>query len=45
MRKCEICGNEEAMESAEDLVGASHLHLCETCQEDRKFHAPPDILE
>ncbi|WP_180954665.1 hypothetical protein [Bacillus sp. V5-8f] len=45
MRKCEICGNEVEMESAEELVGASHLHLCETCLEDRKFHAPADIAE
>lgn len=37
MRKCEICGNEEEMENTEELVGVSHLHLCETCQGDRKI--------
>ncbi|CAH0344108.1 hypothetical protein [Bacillus sp. CECT 9360] len=35
MRKCEVCGREEDMNGTEELVGISHLHICETCQTDR----------
>lgn len=35
MKKCEVCGNEEEMETKEELVGISHLHICESCRSDR----------
>ncbi|MDQ0220628.1 hypothetical protein [Peribacillus cavernae] len=45
MRKCEICGIEEEGRGTDDAVGVSHLHLCESCQNDRKLHLLVDILK
>ncbi|MDM5340348.1 hypothetical protein QUF84_24435 [Fictibacillus enclensis] len=37
MKKCEICGLEEPLENHEAGDSPKILHLCESCQNDRKF--------
>jgi hypothetical protein len=45
MKKCEVCGKEEEMENAEKQFGFSQLHICDTCQDDRKFSLAAEILQ
>ncbi|MDF1507055.1 hypothetical protein PZE06_02540 [Robertmurraya sp. DFI.2.37] len=41
MRVCEVCGTEEVWNPTEkdsDKIEIGYLHVCEACQQDRKFH-------
>jgi ribosome-binding protein aMBF1 (putative translation factor) len=39
MRVCEICGIKEEMEqNVEGTIETVVLHVCKSCQEDRKWH-------
>ncbi|MEO2076356.1 MAG: hypothetical protein ABGX20_13375 [Bacillus sp. (in: firmicutes)] len=40
MRVCEICGSQEGEEQSveETTFRAVVLHVCKSCQEDRKWH-------
>lgn len=40
MRVCEICGSQEEVEQNTDspVIESVVLHVCKSCQEDRKWH-------
>lgn len=40
MRVCEVCGCEEKIENKEnELIQTGLLHICESCQNDRKVYS------
>ncbi|WP_256682625.1 hypothetical protein [Pseudobacillus badius] len=42
MKVCEVCGQEETLESSEDQWQASRLHICESCRTDRQSPSTGD---
>ncbi|MEH7301070.1 hypothetical protein [Neobacillus drentensis] len=46
MKVCEICGlQEDTEQNVEGAIESVLLHVCKSCQEDRKWHTFDDPLE